>query len=311
MGQINTQGGRSSGSYLGSGNPFDGKKSSFPWEKSAVNSTSKNDLFVFGKGEPKKPGGSYSSLYKEQQAKEQQPASEPAPGPYSSIFNQNKKALFPWEKEKKEGKEEVDPDSLEAQMSEYLKLPSANETEKKNAKEAEKDNNEGIKIQNAVQKKVPAKKGSPKKGSKSGNKKSINDNSEEKKKEKGITEDETPNIEVKVTIANEEVDKEGDPIIKENQVIQKKKDSLSPKSQKSNDEKLPVTSPKTTLSRSSSLTRLAQPKQDRVKSAPAVPRHINKKSEILARSYTSAYAKPKISPKKEEKKDEGKTSMLI
>ena len=300
-------------------NPFDVKKTSFPWEKSAVNSTSKSDLFVFGREEPK--SSSYSSMFREQQQAERDkpPETKPAPGTYSSFFNENKKSLFPWEKNKdvQEEDKKPDPDSLEAKMSEYLKLTPPGEYGGSAEKDKQSEEVE-IKVEKAVEKTVPSpktpkKKSSPKKSPKSGRKKSSSKEENVKKEEK--EEENTPNIEVKVKISTDQEDEEAK--LKEEGSLEKSQKSKAPSpktpSQAAADEKPPITSPKTTLSRSSSLTRLAaKNKTDRVKSAPPVPKHINRKSEMLARSYTSAYAKPKISPtkKEEEKKEEEKPSMF-
>lgn len=304
--------GSNHGSYIGGSqtNPFDVKKTSFPWEKSAVNSTSKSDLFVFGREEPKSHGGSssYSSMFREQQQAERDKPSEtkPAAGTYSSFFNENKKSLFPWEKNKDPPEEDrkPDPDSLEAKMSEYLKVTPPGEYGGKT--DNEKQDSAQIKVEKAAEKsvaspKTPKKKMSPKKSPKSGRKKSSSKEEKVDKEEK--QEEKTPNIEVKVKISNDQEDEEAK--LKEEESLEnsQKVKTPSPKtsSQPATEEKLPTTSPKAPLSRSSSLTKLAtKNKSDRVKSAPPVPRHINRKSEMLARTYTSAYAKPKISPKKKE-----------
>ena len=311
--------GTSSGNGYSGGsqsNPFDMKKTSFPWEKSAVNSTSKNDLFVFGKEEPKKIGGSYSSFYSEQQKAERDkpPEAKASPGTYSSYYNQSKKSLFPWEKDK-ESEDKVkkpDPDSLEAQMSEYLKLPSSEAAPESTDDHSEKEKGVEIKVEKAVEKssspKTPKKKSSPKKSPKSGRKKSTS--KEEKPEKQGSTEEQSPNIEVKVTISNDQEKEEAKLTEEDEQEKTKLPLQKTTVIQPSADEKDPITSPKIPMTRSSSQTKLStKAKTDRVKSAPPVPKHINRKSEKLARSYTSAYAKPKISPKKkDELKEEEKPS---
>ena len=285
-------------------NPFDVKKANFPWEKSAVNSTSKNDMFIFGKEEPKKVGGgSYSSFYNSQQKVSesvQPPVTKPSTGSYSSFYNQSKTALFPWETHK-----DPEPDSLEAKMSEYLKLPAEQVTDK------EKEISPEIKIEKAAEKgpspKTPKKKISPKKSPKAGREKSIV--KKERPEKEDLTEEKTPNIEIKVTISS---DKEKSVLKEEKgkECEEEKRSTPDPPSKP--DLPIPITSPKTPLSRSSSVTKLAAKcKTGRVKSAPPVPKHINKLSEKLARTYTSAYAKPQIALQKEERKEEMKPSKYI
>lgn len=277
-----------------SSNPFDGKKNSFPWEKSSVEPSPTKDLFVFGREEHKK-SSNYSSLYKEmknEETKEETPLSKP--GSHSSFYGQSKKAMFPWEKNK-------DPEPEPEKSENYVTISTKERREDDPVKTEDSkpiDDKPTEKVPSSP--KTPKKKRSPRKSSKS-----------PKSENKLISE---PQITVDIDVKKSEAAFPDDNNIKTSEAIKTEKLTeilKSPektlKDETKSEESRPITSPpdKKSLSRSSSLARLtAKSKQDRVKSAPPVPKHINKKSEMMARKYQSAYAKPRISPKKEETEKE-------
>ena len=277
-------------------NPFSDPKQSFPWEisppaeppaepQAASSPSGSKNMFVFGKEKAKnKPsGGSYSSFYNKH-AKDNLNEVKKAPGAgtYSSFVDKN--ALFPWEKDKK-----PEEDSLESQMDDLIRFPGEElKSVNKNLEPLKNIADEGTESPL-----VMAPNSSKNKSSKPA---------------KSVDKPEDPSDNIKVTVPNPETDK--DPVKKE-----KDASTSSPKSRtlsETKDSKSPIVSPKTPLSRSSSRAKLTPKTAERAKSASDVPQHINKKSEVLARNYLSAYAKPKISLKKKEEvqKENAKPSKL-
>ena len=311
-------------------NPFDTKKAGFPWEKSSQQT--QPPAFQFGT----KEGSSYSSILKEQQDKtlaiiQQQKtlasgtpgkstasatgtasgipgkSSSAAGGTYSSFYSEGKKAQFPWEKKK-----DAEEDSLESRMRDLLKQPTPDaptieiESKKDKAKSPKKEDpkpaEEQAKSPKSSKKSVAPK--SPKQP-RAKSKTPIKSVSQSEKLE-------TADSEIKIKVKKAQSKAIPDETNAESSPTDLKEPNPPPSSPKPSEKAAPVTgaSPKTKLFRSSSMSRLTK---ERVKSAPPavsdVPKHINRKSELLAKKYLSAYAKPRIPPKKEiEKKDEDKPS---
>ena len=272
-------------------NQSEKSRSLFPWEQGRSAPTETSDTFCFTKDHKTADAGissnppsksTFSSMFKEMNKLQ---ASKIDDGEGSQISNKNRSSdvkagrgtkLFPWEKDNQRD-ESVD-NIISKHFARFDRLENAKTSDdydgKKPNKKAEKA--EVIQKQNndITNKQAAEVVSSPKRNDEETQR--VEENSVDAKGENTLG---SENKEIVPTVP---------------QVVVRT-ENQSPKNDASHN--APTTSPGK-LSRSSSQTKVSHKKEERVKSAPPVPKHINKKSELLAKNYMSAYAKPKIPIKK-------------